>query len=159
MRLHVLAFTLVAGCGPQFQEIDPGPKKAGELELTACGASTVTTASVIQAMDEPPVGPTGSSMPPPARVSVCMRLENHGDKPARVDRSHFTMTKGRGKQMPEPDKEDDVFVVPPGEVRKFQVTFETSSLVSGEDFEVHAALAVTIDGNASKLPAIKLRKK
>jgi hypothetical protein len=159
--LRVLVCVLfLGGCAAPFVEVDAGPKRAGSLELTFCGASTVTAGGIIRAMDEPPVGPTDANAPPPpGKLTVCLRLANQGAQPARVDRSHLELQIGRSKEPWEPDRDDEVFIVPPGESRKFQVTFEVGSLLSGEDVLVRANHAVTVEERPVALPPVKLRRR
>jgi len=160
LRSCVLALGL-AGCAAPFTEVDPGEKRAGQLALLYCGCTTATTGDVIRAMDEPPVGPGNASVhDQPSHLTVCMQLSNKGSSPAKVDRSHVRLDTSHERDMWSPDKDDEVFVVPPGETRKFNVTFEISSpLYSGEDAKVSADTAVTVNGHPVKLGAIKLRKK
>jgi hypothetical protein len=150
-----------SGCAAPFTEIDPGEKHAGELALLFCGCSTATAGDVIRTMDEPPVGPGGaSSNSSPSHLTVCMQVTNKGSAPARVDRSHVRLDTTHERDMWTPDKEDEVFIVPPGEIRKFHVSFEISSpLLSGEDAKVNADTAVTVNGAATRFGAIKLRHK
>jgi hypothetical protein len=157
----VLLVLALAGCAAPFTEIDPGEKHAGQLTLVYCGCTTATTGDVIRAMDEPPVGPgTSSSNNSPSHLTVCMQVTNKGSAPAKVDRSHVRLDTTHERDMWTPDKDDEVFIVPPGETRKFQVTFEISSpLLSGEDAKVNADTAITVNGSPARLGAIKLRRK
>src|SRR5262249_19969686 len=138
-RLLFVCALMVAGCASAYQEIGPGEKKAREapgLSLTSCGASTATMGSVIKTMDEPPIGPGGGEAAKPTPMFVCFNPVNHGDKPARVDRSHLRLDTPHAHESWVPDKDDEVFVVPPGEQRRFTVEFDASMLVSGEDVKV-----------------------
>jgi hypothetical protein len=155
--LFLLTLSLTA-CAPAFQEMDPGEKRAGELTLLGCGASTVTTSGVIKAMDEPPVGP-GNDEVKPTPVRVCLKLTNRGSQPAKVDRSHVLLDTPHGKLSWVQDKDDEVFVVPAGESKTFAVDFETTMLLKGEDVKVRVSDAITIGGRASGLPPITLRRR
>lgn len=160
MRLCSLVL-LAAGCAAPFTEVDPGEKHAGQLTLLSCGISTATTSDVIKTMDEPPVGPGNSSMTnQPTHLTVCMQLTNKGSQPAKVDRSHMRLDTTHERDMWTPDKDDEVFMVPPGETRKWKVQFEISSpLLSGEDAKVSTDTAITVNGAPVHLGAIKLRRK
>jgi hypothetical protein len=159
MRALFVVTLMVTGCAPAFQEIDPGEKRAGDLVLQSCGASTVTTSGVIKAMDEPPVGPGSGDEVKPTPVRVCLTLTNRGSKPAKVDRSHVRLDTPHGKLSWIPDKDDEVFVVPPGEHKSFDVDFETTMLLKGEDVKVRVDDAITVGGHSAGLPPITLRRR
>ena len=158
MRLLLCSLLALAGCAAPFTEVNPGDKKSGELVLTYCGASTVTAGGVIKAMDEPPIGGEQDTMKPQP-MRVCLRLANHGSGPAKVDRSHLKMETQHGKESMIPDKDDDVFMVPPGQTRDFGVDFETNLVLSGEDVKIRVGEAITVGGHGSQLTPIVLRKK
>jgi hypothetical protein len=150
---------LVAGCAGPFVEVPPAHPVAGAVRATFCGNSGMRASTVIERMDGPPLGETGSQPEPPKEVVVCVLVENKGQEPVKIDRSRVYLKTPHGSETPLGDKEDDKFVVPAGTSRKFQVAFHYSQMLSGEDARVDFDKVASIKDRPIELPAIVLRKR
>jgi hypothetical protein len=156
-RACVVVLLALAGCGAPFAEVKPSAPKSG-VALVYCGSAATSAESVMKAM-EPPTGPTGeSSMPAEKELRVCLRLENHGDKVAKVDRTDFELHCPHETDSAAADSDDQEVIAHPGETRELHVSFRYSPLVHGEDVEVILDKALTVGGARVKLAPIVLRR-
>ena len=160
MRARVVLVLLsLPGCVGPFTELPASPG-GGPITVATCGNSSTRAESVIAAMDGPPLGETGGPrLEPPKEVTVCVRVDNHGSGPVKVDRSRFHLKCSYGVESWIEDAADTRFVVPAGETRKTRVTFHYSKILSGEDARLEIDDAVTAGDRPVHAPAILLRKK
>jgi hypothetical protein len=152
---------VAAGCGAPFEAVRPSATAQG-VTVRYCGSSDVSPDAVVRAM-EPPSSLTpevgGSPLPGPEELRVCLRLENRGTQPARVDRSYLQLRAPREKQSWVPDSDDQEVIAHPGQTRELHVTFHYTPLVAGEDVSLVLDDAVTVGGRAAHLPPVLLRKR
>jgi hypothetical protein len=156
----VLAAVLpgVGGCAAPFEEVRAGGA-TGKVAVASCGVRTGSTGSVVRAMDGPPSEIEGRSTAPSTEFTVCVKLDNQGGQPIKVDRSHLHLKTPRARDTWVPDAADEVFVVPPGTAKRFDITFKPAPLLAGEDVSVLFDGAIYADGRPMSLPPIVLRKK
>src|SRR4051794_5621162 len=112
---------LLGACAGPFTAVRPSAS-GGAVTVTACGNSSVSGAGVVQALDGPPLGQTGSGIEPPRSATFCVVIANGASAPLRVDRSRLHLQCPREKQPWTYDTDETRFVVPPNEQRKFHVT-------------------------------------
>ncbi len=127
----------MTACAGPFTEVRPGAHVVAGVAVSYCGSSSLRAASVVGTMDGPPSGETTSpALARPREVTLCVQVDNRGRKPLRVDRSHLHLKCPHEKQPWVPDRDEDRFVVAPGAIRRFQVTFSYSPLASGDDVRI-----------------------
>ncbi|MCU1278645.1 MAG: hypothetical protein JWM53_2191 [bacterium] len=157
MRRAWLLLVLVGGCGAPFTEVKPSAPHGG-VALVYCGSASTSAESVMKSL-EPPTGQVGeSSMPEQKELRVCLRLENKGDKVAKVDRSDFELRCPHETDSWAEDHDDVEVIAHPGETRELHVSFRYSPLVHGEDVQVMLDKALTVGGARVKLAPIVLRR-
>lgn len=148
----------IGGCAAPFEAVRSGGAH-GKVAVASCGVRTGSSGSVLRAMDGPPSEIEGRSTAPSTEFTVCVRLDNQGGEPVKVDRSHLHLKTPRARDTWVPDAGDEVFVVPPGTAKQFDVTFKPAPLLPGEDVSVLFDGAISSGGQSLSLPAIVLRKK
>jgi hypothetical protein len=157
---RLLPLLLLSACASPFLEVST---QRGTSPVTAsyCGSTTVRAASVIAAMDGPPLGETGSGIEPPKELEVCVRIDNRGNRPVKVDRSRFHLRSDKhDTEGWVQDRDDARFVVPPGESRKTHVAFHYSpNLLSGEEVRVDFDEVIGELDHPLRVPPIVLRRK
>ena len=134
MRYAALALIALSGCASDFIYVRT---KQGAVELTSCGTANGSVESVIKTIDNlgGSVNPNGD-MPPEKELVVCLVAANKSDKPVRIDRSHSHLRVQKEREEYVPDKDDDVFVLQPGDSRKFHLTFHYGQVPSGDTVTV-----------------------
>jgi hypothetical protein len=154
---------LLAGCAAPFVEVKPHPVAAGGVNVTFCGSADVSPDTVMKTMEPPSSLPSevggGGGLEPPKDLRVCLRVENRGRAPARLDRGAVTLKCPREKQPWVPDSDDQEVIVHAGESREAHVFFHYSPLVAGEDVAVILDAALKVGEARARLPPIVLRKK
>jgi hypothetical protein len=65
-----------------------------------------------------------------------MSATNNTKRSVRIDRSHAHLRAPRERQEPIPDRDPEVFVLDPGEARRFHVRFHYSPISPGERLTV-----------------------
>ncbi|MGZ3408431.1 MAG: hypothetical protein ACXVAN_18400 [Polyangia bacterium] len=154
--LLLLSLSLV-GCGAPFAEVKPSAPQRG-VALVYCGSAATSAESVMKSM-EPPTGPSGESgMPEQKELRVCLKLENKGDKVAKLDRSDLELRCPHETDSWSEDHDDVEVIAHPGETRELHVSFRYSPLVHGEDVELLLDKALTVGGARVKLAPIVLRR-
>ena len=157
MRRWLVALA-VAGCGAPFAEVKPSAPQAG-VALVYCGSAATSPESVLKSL-EPPVGEAGGDgLSAQKELRVCLRLENHGEKVARLDRGDIRLRCPHETDDWSQDRDDEEVIAHPGETKELHVAFRYSPLPAGEDVAVIFDGAVTIGGHAAKLPPLLLRKR
>jgi hypothetical protein len=151
-----LACVAAAGCAGPFAEVQPSAPTGG-VGVRYCGSSSASPGSVLRSL-EPPVGAADTQLSPPKELYVCLRLENQGSRPARLNRSNVQLRCPRERQEWVPDRDDDVVIAHPGQSRELHVTFHYTPLVTGEDVALIFDGALTVGGAPVKLRPIVLRK-
>ena len=162
MREYVLGSALVltlSACAGPFLAVGAGTATSGQVVATFCGSSSARTASVIAALDGPPLASPTPTMEPPREVTICVQLDNRGSRPVQIDRSRFHLKCPREQQPWIPDQDDTRFVVPPQSTRKLKVTFSYSPLLSGEDVRLLFDEVAVIGERAISVPPLSLRKR
>ncbi len=147
----------VVGCGAPFAEVKPSAPKSG-VAIVYCGSAATSAESVMKSL-EPPTGQLGdSSISEQKELRVCLRLENHGDQVAKVDRSDFELHCPHETDSWSEDHDDVEVIAHPGETREMHVSFRYSPLVHGEDVQLILDKALTVGGARVKLQPIVLRR-
>jgi hypothetical protein len=159
MRRALLGILFASGCAAPFVEVPSAQPSTAAVRVTSCGTSGMRASSVVAAMDGPPLGETGSGMEPQKEVEVCLQIGNHGHAPLEVDRSRVYLKAPHETQTPIGDKDDDRFVVPVSETRKFKVAFHYSTILSGQDCRLDFDQVVKAGDRPITLPPITLRRR
>ena len=158
-RAFLASLCVLAGCAGPFDAVRP-ETRAGGVVARYCGSSGYRAASVVAAMDGPPLGETGGGTTAPREVTFCVELGNGGARPVRVNRNLITLHVGAERYGITADRDDERLIVPPGAARKLKVTYQYGSgIVSGQDAELRLADAITVDDRPLALPALRVRRR
>jgi hypothetical protein len=132
-RAPALCLALAAGCAPELVEI--GGFERGALALHSCGATGASAAAVIRAMDEPG-SVEGGLLPAQRELTVCLRAENRGGHPLKIDRSHSHLRTKTAREDFVPDGKPELLALGPGQASRFSLTFHLSPLQPGDEVTV-----------------------
>ena len=154
----LLSLFAAAGCAAPFDAVKPEVRTA-KIVARYCGSSSYRATSVIAAMDGPPLGPTGSGASQPREATFCVQLENGSTHPVQVNRNLMHLRCGVETYTIKADRDDESFIVPAGETRKFSLTYEYGSeVLSGQDVQLGFEDALTREERPLALPPLVLRR-
>lgn len=161
MRAGALVLLALAGGCTPFKEVKPSSPTGG-VALVYCGSSATSPESVMKSLEPPTNVPPevggGGGLSDLKELRVCLKLENRGDKPARLDRTRVTLRCPHETDSWEYDHDDQEVIAHPGETRELHVAFRYGPLVHGEDVQVVFDGALTVGGRPAKIGPLLLRK-
>jgi hypothetical protein len=156
------ALLLLAGCAAPFDAVNATSRHGG-VTLRYCGAAATSSESVMKSLEPPTNVPpeVGGNNPisEQKELRVCVKLENKGSEPVRVDRSNVLLKCPHETDDWAGDRDDVEVIAHPGETREFHVGFRYAPVVHGEDVAVVFDRAVKIGGKPARVPPIVLRKR
>lgn len=155
--MKLCAALLYAGCAGPF-EIVGDPQTNGDVTVSSCGASEVTASSVLRAVDNPPVGAGGGTLPPPRQLDVCVRVWSRAAGNLRVEPQRWRLKTPQAQPW-NAEHADEDRVLAAGESRKFTVTFSYPPLTPGERISVLFDDGFRLDDKRLALPPLTLRKR
>jgi hypothetical protein len=157
---RVVVVLLAFGCTP-FVAIKPSTPTDG-VGVTFCGSSATSPESVMKSLEPPTNVPPevggSAGLPEQKELRVCLKLENRGDKPARLTRSRVRLRCPHETDSWEYDRDDEEVIAHPGETRELHIAFRYSPLPAGEDVQLLFEGALTVGGRPAKIAPMVLRK-
>src|SRR4051812_34993587 len=90
----VVVVGAVAGCAGPFDAVKAASSRGG-VALLYCGSASTSPESVMKSLEPPSDVPSevggNGGVSAQEELRVCIKLENKGDQPARVDRSYIQL--------------------------------------------------------------------
>jgi hypothetical protein len=157
-RMLLVAALTACGCAGPFEAMRGSVDRAS-VRVADCGTSGASGTTIVQTLDGPPTGETGSALPAPVEAVFCLSVENTGSAPVAVHRSQIRLRAPRETQSYVADRDEDHVKLAAGATAKLRVSFRYTPLRKGEVVEVRLDDAITRGDTPIAVPPLRYRKR